>query len=382
MIDLASQLKKGKGLCVVAMIVEGKLLDQAENAELLSEDLEKVMENAGLKGFAHTLVSPTFREGKTSALQLAGLGPMTPNTVLLSWPHHWNHERHRQDAEVFVETIVECTRLHKAMVVAFNIRNFPKLSKLHGFVDVWWIMHDGGLLILMAHLMTRHRIWQGCTLRVFVVAGPCDNSLAMQAELETLLGNARIKGKVEVVELVDAEDLVAYTHNWTLRVNEAKRFTESIKEQQSGQSPVREGIARNQSWHALTKDIFKPPEPKEDKEEEALEPCIAESSRSAKRVFISDEVKVKSIPQELDFLPGMRHDKERPRNTKWTTTSSSNLNQLIKGKSKDSQLVVLNLPDPLRNIPPEAYMEYCEGIVKGIRRVLFVHGTGNEVWNH
>ncbi len=46
----------------------------------------QVMENAGLKGFAHTLVSPTFREGKTSALQLAGMlyGHMLYNDTYMS----------------------------------------------------------------------------------------------------------------------------------------------------------------------------------------------------------------------------------------------------------------------------------------------------------
>jgi hypothetical protein len=35
-------------------------------------------------------------------------------------------------------------------------------------VDLWWFLHDGGMLVLMAWLMSQHRVWRGCTIRVFV----------------------------------------------------------------------------------------------------------------------------------------------------------------------------------------------------------------------
>eukprot|EP00668_Euglena_longa_P035047 GGOE01045015.1.p1 GENE.GGOE01045015.1~~GGOE01045015.1.p1 ORF type:complete len:1030 (-),score=323.02 GGOE01045015.1:171-3164(-) len=391
MIDLASQLKKGKGLCVMAVVVEGRLVDEAENAEALTEEVEKAMETAGLHGFCNTVVAPSFREGKTAALQLAGLGPMTPNTVLLSWPHHFRLPGCEHEADIFVEVIAESTKMHKAMLIAFNLRNFPKLSKLQGVIDVWWIMHDGGLLILMAHLLTRHRIWHGCAIRVFVVAGRLDNSIAMQNKLESLLKNARISAKVEVVELENAQDLVAYTHDWTLRVNEAKRFQASVKAlkaQEGSPASSSHEMKAVDSKRKLHRDIFSPPNADEADEGDPLDPTSeSDPAGKSQRVVLEEDVKIdihnsKSIPQELDFLPGMRHDSERPRGTKWTSSSSNALNKLIRSKSKDAQLVVVNLPDPIRNIPPPIYMNYCEDLVKGIRRVLFVHGTGNEVWTH
>ena len=80
--DLAAQLKKGKGLCVVALILEGNYVDLADEAKDLEDELEQAMEGTGLQGFAHAVVFPTFRQGRSAALQLAGLGVLTPNTVL------------------------------------------------------------------------------------------------------------------------------------------------------------------------------------------------------------------------------------------------------------------------------------------------------------
>jgi hypothetical protein len=58
------------------------------------------------------------------------------------------------------------------------------------------------------------------------------------------------------------------------------------------------------------------------------------------------------------------------------------LNKIIRGKSQDARLVIVNLPDPdaivMRN--PSAYARYIEALVKGLPRVIFVHGTGREVY--
>ena len=58
------------------------------------------------------------------------------------------------------------------------------------------------------------------------------------------------------------------------------------------------------------------------------------------------------------------------------------LNAKIRERSANSQLIILNLPDPDRKARerPENYMRYTEMLTKGLDRVLFVHGTGREVW--
>jgi hypothetical protein len=49
-------------------------------------------------------------------------------------------------------------------------------------------------------------------------------------------------------------------------------------------------------------------------------------------------------------------------------------------RSRQAQLVLINLPNPHARTVPEEYMNYCEVLVKDLRRVLFVHGTGRETW--
>lgn len=74
--------------------------------------------------------------------------------------------------------------------------------QVSGFIDVWWIVHDGGLLMLLPFLLRQHRTWRRCKMRLFTVAQLEDNSIQMKKDLKTSLYNLRIEAEVEVVEMV------------------------------------------------------------------------------------------------------------------------------------------------------------------------------------
>ena len=38
-----------------------------------------------------------------------------------------------------------------------------------GTIDVWWLIHDGGILVLLPYLLQRHRVWRECKLRIFAI---------------------------------------------------------------------------------------------------------------------------------------------------------------------------------------------------------------------
>ena len=46
-------------------------------------------------------------------------------------------------------------------------------------IDIWWIIHDGGLIILLGWLLKQNPVWKNCRLRLFAVAEETDNSIKM-----------------------------------------------------------------------------------------------------------------------------------------------------------------------------------------------------------
>lgn len=117
--------------------------------------------------------APDLRAGLSSILQLTGLGGLRPNTCVLAWPdaRRLSHER----ALRFLEFIARAAVNEKAVLAlkTWGPRFLPFPASDHVLrghpLDVWWLLHDGGVLILVAYLLKRHATWRHCSLRIFTV---------------------------------------------------------------------------------------------------------------------------------------------------------------------------------------------------------------------
>lgn len=54
------------------------------------------------------------------------------------------------------------TAAHLALLVPKNIAFYPSNHEryLEGHIDVWWIVHDGGMLMLLPFLLRQHKVGQ------------------------------------------------------------------------------------------------------------------------------------------------------------------------------------------------------------------------------
>lgn len=61
------------------------------------------------------------------------------------------------------DTVRDTTAAHQALLVAKNIDAFPQNQERlgEGHIDVWWIVHDGGMLMLLPFLLRQHKVGLG-----------------------------------------------------------------------------------------------------------------------------------------------------------------------------------------------------------------------------
>ena len=85
--------------------------------------------------------------------------------LLTSSPQHWNRQNEKM-----------------------KILNFHTFQ---GYIDIWWIVHDGGLLMLLPFLLKQHKTWKKCHMRIFTVAQAEDNSIQMKKDLKQFLYQLR-----------------------------------------------------------------------------------------------------------------------------------------------------------------------------------------------
>lgn len=67
----------------------------------------------------------------------------------------------------FQELVRETTAGHLALLVTKNVSMFPGNPERfsEGSIDVWWIVHDGGMLMLLPFLLRHHKVCVHACLR-------------------------------------------------------------------------------------------------------------------------------------------------------------------------------------------------------------------------
>ena len=203
LIQLSGQFKGGKGLMMVCTAIEGAFPACSAEVKAAQAGLRAFMSVAQLEGFAQAIVGPSVEQTLGYLVQGAGLGALKHNTVVLGWPERW---RTSQGLRPFAHALQCAAVANHAALVPRNLEAFPRPGeRLTGTIDVWWVMHDGGLGLLLAFLLQQDKVWAQCELRVFCIAESDDNSIQLGQDLELFLKLSRIKAGVVVVEMMGSD---------------------------------------------------------------------------------------------------------------------------------------------------------------------------------
>jgi hypothetical protein len=340
--------QKSNGFCVVACVLDGDQQDEHTLHKAQSEKsmIKTIMKREGIKGFAEVVVAPSWREGSNYIIQLTGIGGLVPNTVLLDWPTDWR--RKPAKAVDFVKTLSTALAEDKALLSVKGISDMPSESVV-GTIDVWWMIHDGGFMVLLSWLLAQHRIWRGCQLRVFTVTQGVSIEQAQQAA-ESLTGILRQRrlGEVPVEVIVaDGAMLDPFTSGRCQRTADAG--------QQEGRMPMR------------VQELFDP------------EQASVAGTEVSDMFQSTDEAKAARRSHVQGALAKASHAGEQPAESNAVHT----LNKLVLARSNRAQLVIMNLPDVwgTDDGAAEEFMSYCDGITDGVDRVLFAHASGHEIFD-
>ncbi|XP_077445495.1 solute carrier family 12 member 6 isoform X1 [Stigmatopora argus] len=403
LLTFASQLKAGKGLTIVGTVVPGNFLQSYGEALAAEQTLKFLMDKERVKGFCQCIVAQKAREGISHMIQSSGLGGMKPNTVVMGWPHAWRQSEDPQSWKTFIHTVRVTTAAHLALLVPKNISLFPSNREpcTEGYMDVWWIVHDGGMLMLLPFLLRQHKVWRKCSMRIFTVAQMEDNSIQMKKDLATFLYHLRIEAEVEVVEMHNS-DISAYTYERTLMMEQRSQMLRQMRLSKSDRE--RERVRWSFDDAQLVKDrnsMLRLTSIGSDEEDDtegaerdqpsasvavaagAGDGCSSERHRRVQMTWTKEKASQYraahsgcSTPEGFRDMLSIRPDHSNVRRMH----TAVKLNEVIVNKSHDARVVLLNMPGPPKNPEGEEnYMEFLEVLTEGLERVLLVRGGGSEV---
>jgi len=416
-----SQLRKGTSFCVVAVVLEADRRDEhaMHKARIEKDIIRTIMKEENIQGFATVVVAPSWAEGSNYIIQLTGIGGLVPNTVLLDWPINW--QKNDNKAYEFVSVLTTALAAEKAVLAAKGLGDMAN-EPVYGTIDIWWMIHDGGFLILLSWLLVQHRVWRKCHLRIFTITENVTEEKAKRAaeQLSKTLRQRRLFDVDVEVILADEELIQPYTHDTKLRLHDRHQFLEGLQKEEKKDVPHMEPIPleiddllnmdnQTNSKGGASPESHAQGESGEGRGIVTFSDCRGSTQPlSTQPVTLPDDVMLEEGFQRqyshgsnssqgtrvltaiLDAQPENppRDSKRKCRRVNTmqhigNTDSFSQMNQIIFSRSKRAQLVVMNLPDLWGTQPEEVkkFMSYCDELTKGLERVLFVHSSGHEIFD-
>lgn len=441
---IASQLQGGRGITIVGGVCCAKKSDVfSSGGPFMTAHLEEQMADGqdemlsllqeyGIAGFGRLVYTENFSSGLTSLLQVAGLGAFQPNCVLIQWPNHWDlpDDRGQEKRIQFIRLVQVSVAFQKVMLITKG--SFPELTdRLDGTVDIWWVVADGGILLLLPFLLRKHKVWANCRLRLFVLDDDNDPE-THERELEAYLRDFRLNIEVHVKSVAPTSEPPTNTAA-TQGPSTICEYGDVAPEDEggltvSGPSFLADGIHR---WrHHMDDEV--PSQPGSDHRDVNADTVGSKKSWKSQnshsyrrehhgvvdsveellhRVGFHHEGFASSPPASIgshtghlfkNALHGYRHghdpseagtlsgDAQALRSTAAEVHSDApcnaqdlaiaqGLNKFMQEFSCDAELVVTNLPDTPPGVSAFGYCQLVEALSSGLKRSLLVRGTAHEV---
>ncbi|THU50618.1 hypothetical protein C4D60_Mb06t22170 [Musa balbisiana] len=317
--------KKGRGMSIFVSIIDGDYHELAEDAKTACRQMSTYIDYKRCEGVAEIIVAPTMSDGFRGIVQTMGLGNLKPNIVVMRYPEIWRRENLTQIPSTFVSIINDCIIANKAVVIVKGLDEWPgEYQRQYGTIDLYWIVRDGGLMLLLSQLLLTKESFESCKIQVFCIAEEDTEAEELKADVKKFLYDLRMQAEVIVITM----------KSWEAHVDAGDQQDESAEAFTGAQRRIASYLAE-----------------------------MKETARNEGKPLMADGKPVMVNEQQVDkFL--------------YTTLK---LNSTILRYSRMSAVVLVSLPPPPLNHPAYFYMEYMDLLVENVPRMLIVRGYRRDV---
>ena len=134
-------------------------------------------------------IAPDLYGGALAAAQSYGVGRFEANTVMLGW------STRRDRADQYVRLLCDLAGIDRSLLVVRHdeTRGWGDKKEIH----VWWggLQGNGGLMLLLAWLLTGEREWRNARVHVITVVDDIDQRRQAEDQIVQVLGAARLDAR-------------------------------------------------------------------------------------------------------------------------------------------------------------------------------------------
>lgn len=339
------------------------------------------------------LTLSNFEEAVWAAVMHSGLGPVSPNTVLMSWMSDWRRRSNREDsfesdvsskyssenenihacgADEFVDTLKGLGNMQRAVCILKGHR-FPRcgdIMPMGSTIDIYWIVDDGGLCLLLSYIISRNSIWRRNTrLQVFAVTStPEDSHQDVELAVVEFLQMIRINASVQIVSMEDTDlsDDFRVVHAFGVCPSGAPSLTIGEKFR-----ALKDDAISTSSSMSEGGQVFPSFMPLGDKACLPTNTMLMNTPNNDKMTHqgIRNAWSSNVVPENSVLDPSQRF---------LQLETAMKFNNIIRRNSSSASLVVTHLPIPHKVSKSNKFMEYVDTMFKDVDNMLLIQGTGVE----
>ncbi len=193
LIDVGLWLGGEKGLVTYFYLIPGRVRDQQERRGALQKSTRERLERTYPNLLVRVEICTDIYDGVRNVAQSYGLAGFESNTVVMGWGGQ--PERALEYGNLIHDLIL----LDKCLVlVAWDeVRGFGHKKR----IDIWWggLDNNGGLMLLLTHLLTTGPDWRMATVRVKMIVPDSRRAARTKRRIQEIIDEARIRAEPEVI---------------------------------------------------------------------------------------------------------------------------------------------------------------------------------------
>jgi len=193
LLHFGSAIVQDRGIVSYFHLLTGTVRERATDRKRLIAEMEVALAERLPGVFYRVDVVEELYKGVVSVTQSYGIGNVEANAVMLGWP------KQEGNYEDYTQMLRDLTDLDRSLfLVAYNHeRKVGNRTR----IDIWWggLQGNGGLMLLLAYLLTASDKWRGAKVSVVTVIENEDQRSSTQESLNAVLEAARLKARSRIL---------------------------------------------------------------------------------------------------------------------------------------------------------------------------------------
>ncbi len=192
LVEFASSITLNRGILSLSSILKSDEIALGRRKSM-EKQIRESLAKKGIQCLVRITSAPDPYVGMERLVESYGLGELVPNTIVMG------DTENEYAIEDYSKMIATFHGLNRNVVIIHD--NKEKLFGKRQIIDVWWggLQGNGGLLMILAHLLKSSQSWWNANLRIKMVVKDEQGAQKARENLRRIISNIRIKADLEVL---------------------------------------------------------------------------------------------------------------------------------------------------------------------------------------